>query len=201
MRVFAVTGLGVLAGLTIGAGPAQASPATTQTDAKPGAGQTQQHRDRDGVVGYYRTLGACDLAGRVGEHFGRWDDYDCDLIRVGFRRGVWALEVERDDWWRRVGHGHGPAVRPQDFKGDGGGYGSKGNTKGNGAKGNGTKDNGADDGYGGKDKGTKNNGAKDNDAKNDDAKDNGTKNNGAGDGYGAKDNGTKNNGAKDDSAY
>jgi hypothetical protein len=110
MRVLTMAGMGILAGLTIGAGPAQASDASPQPSAKASsgaAGQVQQHRgrDRDQVVGYYRSLRACELAGRIGERFNKWDDYDCDFVRFGFRRGAWALEVERDWNWNRPGLG------------------------------------------------------------------------------------------------
>jgi hypothetical protein len=155
MRVIATTGFAVLAGLTF-AGPVQAS---ASTDAKPGASRTQESWGRDRVVGYYRTLGACALAGRVGQHFDRWDYFNCDPVRVGFHRGVFALEVEQRV---RLGHGHAPVVKPSGVKGDNG-YGGKDKP----AKNNGVKD----DGYGGKDNGTKDDGVKDDDAK---------------DGYGAK---------------
>src|ERR1051325_6496239 len=92
MRVVATPALAVLPGFTMSAAPAQASAAS---DAKPGAGQAQQHRDREGVAGHFPTLGACEFSGRVGEIHGRWESYDCDFIRVGFRHGIWALEVDR----------------------------------------------------------------------------------------------------------
>ncbi|MCO8277255.1 hypothetical protein M1L60_42435 [Actinoplanes sp. TRM 88003] len=154
MRVVATTGLAVLAGLTMSAAPAQA------TEAKPGAGQTQQHRDRDGVEGYFRTLGACEFAGRVGERFGHWDYYDCDLVLVGFRRGVWALEVDR---LGRFDHGHRPSTLPKPIKDDNG-YGAKDDAKDNGY---GTKDDAKDNGYGAKDDDTKDDGVKDAGAKDD----------------------------------
>lgn len=113
MRVLTMAGMGILAGLTIGAGPAQASDAGTGSAAKAApskAAHVQQFHGRDRVVGYYRSLRACERAGRIGELRDRWDDYDCDYVRYGFRRGVWALEVSRH-WGFNNGRGpwdHGP---------------------------------------------------------------------------------------------
>jgi hypothetical protein len=71
--------------------------------------KVQQHRGNDWIAGYYRTARACERAGWVGERFNKWDDYDCERVRFGFRRGMWALEVEKDRNWFRPGHGHGPS--------------------------------------------------------------------------------------------
>jgi hypothetical protein len=102
-RLLTVTGMGALAALAIGAGPAQAAGTAGSPAAKPSAGQTQQSHNWDRTIGYYRSAGACEMAGRIGERFGRWDDHDCDFIRFGFRHGSWALQVGRD--WNRPGHG------------------------------------------------------------------------------------------------
>ena len=108
MRFLTMTGMGMLAGVTFGMGPAQAADTTGSTAGRTGQSTQAKHWDRDEVVvGYYRSLRACELAGRIGERFGRWDDYDCDYQRRGFHRGVFALEVERDWRWDR-GHGHRP---------------------------------------------------------------------------------------------
>ncbi|MBU2670985.1 hypothetical protein KOI35_46555 [Actinoplanes bogorensis] len=108
-RLLTTAGMGVLAAVAFGVGPAQAASSTSATQ------QADRHRDRDVVVGYYRSYRACDLAGRIGERFGKWDDYDCDYQRRGFdRRGVFALEVEQRGWgggwnggWNRPGHHRG----------------------------------------------------------------------------------------------
>jgi hypothetical protein len=109
-RLLTMVGMGLMAGVTIGAGSAQAAGTTTQSVAKPAAAQTQQRFGGDQVVGYYRSPRACQIAGAIGERFNKWDDYDCDFVIVGFRRGAWALSVERDWDWNR-GHagnwGHG----------------------------------------------------------------------------------------------
>jgi hypothetical protein len=94
-------GMGALAALAIGAGPAQAAGTSNSAAAKPSAGQARQHHGGDRTVGYYRSGRACELAGRIGERFGRWDDHDCDFVRFGFHRGQWELQVSRD----RRGHG------------------------------------------------------------------------------------------------
>ena len=109
-RLLTTAGMGLLAGVAFGVGPAQAADASATATAQAPSSATQQadrHRDRDVVVGYYRSYRACDLAGRIGERFGRWDDYDCDYQHRSFdRRGVFALEVERGWGWNRPGH-HG----------------------------------------------------------------------------------------------
>jgi hypothetical protein len=92
-----MTGLGALAALAIGVGPAQAAGTSASTAAKPSAGQAQQRHGEDDTVGYYRSGRACEVAGRIGERFGRWDDYDCYRVQWG----LWELQVSQD--W----HGHG----------------------------------------------------------------------------------------------
>jgi hypothetical protein len=108
MRMLTLVGMGLMASATIGATPALAADAAGQTAAKKPVVKVQQHRDNDWVAGYYRTARACERAGWVGERFNKWDDYDCERVRYGFRRGMWALEVERDRNWFRPGHGNGP---------------------------------------------------------------------------------------------
>ena len=105
MMRLATAGLGLVAGLAFAAAPAQAATAAPSAEGKQST-QADRHRDRDVVVGYYRSLRACELAGRIGERFGRWHDYDCDYQRRGFHRGVFALEVERGWGGDRPGH-HG----------------------------------------------------------------------------------------------
>jgi hypothetical protein len=99
-RILTMSGMGVVAALAIGAGPAQAAGTSTSAAAKPAAGQAQQRHGWDRTVGYYRSGRACEVAGRVGERFGRWGDHHCDFVRFGFRRGSWALQVHN-----RFGHG------------------------------------------------------------------------------------------------
>jgi hypothetical protein len=107
-----MAGMGLMASVAIGAGPAQATDSNAQTAVKPATGKSTQvqqdrWRDRDRIVGYYRSARACELAGRIGERFNRWEDYDCDYVRFGFRRGAWALEVEQNRHWGRPGNWHG----------------------------------------------------------------------------------------------
>ncbi|MGK5680984.1 hypothetical protein [Actinoplanes sp. URMC 104] len=107
-RTFTMLAMGLVAGATMAAGPAMAADSTTAPAAKPSTTtKVQKHWDRDQVVGYFRTLRDCERAGRIGDLTNRWDDYDCERVRFGFRRGLWALEVERN--WRGGGHvfGHG----------------------------------------------------------------------------------------------
>ena len=113
-RMLLITGLGVVAGTTIGAGPALAAAETGQA-ATPSATSASTMPSGDRVVGFYRNLRSCIVAGRIGERFGRWDDFDCERVRWGMHRGAWALEVSRDDddwdgpWWPHGGNhnGHG----------------------------------------------------------------------------------------------
>ena len=100
-RLLTLTGMGVFAALAIGAGPAQAADSSATSAAKPAA---QQRHGWDQTVGFYRSARACELAGNIGERFGRWDDHDCNFVRFGFRRGQWALEVSNGRDWN--GHGH-----------------------------------------------------------------------------------------------
>lgn len=100
-RFLAMTGMAVVAGVTMGAGPASAA---TTTAAKPVS--------HDRIEGYYRSHLQCERAGRFGELRRRWERHDCNLVRFGRHRGHWQLEVS----YRRgpFGHqgGHGPIHRP-----------------------------------------------------------------------------------------
>jgi len=98
-RLLAIAGLGLGTAVAIGAGPAQASGTTsTQTTTSGVSSQAQYGWDDEEVVGYFRTLRACDRVGRIGEARDRWDEYGCSLIRYGSNRGAWELEVSTDDW-------------------------------------------------------------------------------------------------------
>ncbi|HET6480339.1 MAG TPA: hypothetical protein VFG35_09925 [Actinoplanes sp.] len=113
-RVFTMLGLGLMAGATIGAGPALAADSSSAPAAKPvTTTKVQKHGDRERVVGYFRSHRTCERVGRIGEWNDRWDDYDCERVRYGFKRGLWALEVEqnhrgdhRDGGRRHGGHRH-----------------------------------------------------------------------------------------------
>lgn len=100
-RIMTVGGFSLLAALATGAGSAQAN---ATPESRPAAGHTQM-QDADQVVGLYRTLRGCEMAGQFGERAGHWDDHDCSPVRVGVRRGAWALSVESDDNWNRFGFG------------------------------------------------------------------------------------------------
>jgi hypothetical protein len=97
-RMLTITGLGLFAGVTIGAGPAMAATNTGQAPAKPTTtGVAVKSGDR--VEGYYDSRGECEVHGQIGERFGRWDDYDCYRVQGGFHEGDWVLVVDsnRDD--------------------------------------------------------------------------------------------------------
>ncbi|MCM4081238.1 hypothetical protein [Paractinoplanes hotanensis] len=105
-RAITMGGFGVLAALAVGTGPAQAgTSAGAAVESKSTAGQVSQWRDGTQVVGFYRSLRDCELAGQFGERVGAWDDHDCDPVHLGVRRGTWALEVADDDNWGPAGFG------------------------------------------------------------------------------------------------
>lgn len=98
-KMFAFVGVGLAAGVAMGAGPAQATPTIGHTAAQGTAAQVQAHWNDDDVVGYFGTLRRCERVGRIGEWRDRWDDYDCYRVRWGIHRGAWALEVEYGNDW------------------------------------------------------------------------------------------------------
>ncbi len=128
-RMLTLLGMGLMAGATVGATPAMATEATPSVSKSSTTVQVQQHRDRERIVGFYRSLRACERAGWLGERFNKWDDYDCERVRFGFRRGLWALEVEQDTRWNRPGHGHGPWGNGHGHWGNG--HGNNGHGQGN----------------------------------------------------------------------
>jgi hypothetical protein len=105
-RAVTMGGFGLLAALA-SVGPAQAATPATPKPAAPESKSTAGHTARwnldDQIVGYYRTLGQCELAGQYGERAGSWEDHDCSPVRIGLRRGAWALSVDDDDDWDRIG--------------------------------------------------------------------------------------------------
>jgi hypothetical protein len=103
-RILTMGGFGLLAALATGAGPAHAATKSVTPENKPVASHVQW-RAGDDIVGYYRNLRDCELAGQFGERAGNWDDHNCSIVRVGLRSGAWALQVASDDDWDRVGFG------------------------------------------------------------------------------------------------
>lgn len=105
-RLLAVTGIGLAAGFSIGAGPAQAASGTAVSG-------TVHWNDDNDVVGYFNSPIRCERVGRLGEIRDRWDDYDCYRVRYGFHRGDWVLEVSSGRW----GGGFRPDCPPGGFDG------------------------------------------------------------------------------------
>ena len=103
-RAITLGGFGVLAALTVGTGPAQAASSTGTPESKSAASHADWRVDGQ-VVGYYRSLRDCEMAGQYGERAGAWDDHDCSPVRIGLRRGTWALEVGDDNDWGPGGFG------------------------------------------------------------------------------------------------
>jgi hypothetical protein len=101
-RILTMAGLGLVTGVTMAAGPAMASTSSDQGTSKSGTNAGDSYRHGDRVVGVFRSWRACDRAGEYGEDEGFWQDYECEPIRGGFRRGF-ALIVDYDNW----GHGWG----------------------------------------------------------------------------------------------
>ena len=96
-RVLAMTGMAMVAGATIGAGPASAAPAAPASTTH---GADHWSPGHDQVIDYYRNPFDCNRAGHLGERHNRWDRHECNQVRGGFRRGWWALIVSWDH------HGH-----------------------------------------------------------------------------------------------
>ena len=104
-RAVTLGGFGVLTALTVGMGSAQAAPVTPVTPESKTTASQNIWRGESQIVGFYRSLRACQLAGLYGERAGAWDDYDCTVVRVGARRGAWALEVVDYNNWGPSGFG------------------------------------------------------------------------------------------------
>ncbi|MFD0519639.1 hypothetical protein [Paractinoplanes durhamensis] len=104
-RILTMGGFGLLAALAT-AGPATAATPSGNHGLKPAAASHNiQWGFGESIVGYYRTLQGCELAGNFGERVGNWDDHNCTPVRLGVRRGAWALQVASDDNWDRLGFG------------------------------------------------------------------------------------------------
>ncbi|XVU22075.1 hypothetical protein ACQPZJ_33050 [Actinoplanes sp. CA-054009] len=98
-RMLMVSGLGVVAAATLGAGPAMAATGSSSNAATQATSSTAKHWDDDDerVVGYYRDYRRCVIAGRIGERFDRWDDFECERVGWNFHRR-YVLVVEDNDW-------------------------------------------------------------------------------------------------------
>ncbi|MBG0563260.1 hypothetical protein [Actinoplanes aureus] len=119
MRTLTMAGLGLLAGASVGA-PALAADSSGTTVKKPTKSQVQQDFGRERVAGFFRTYRACERAGRIGDWAGKWDEYECNPMRFGFRRGAWVLKVERDRFRHFRGHDrHDFRGHDRHFRGDG----------------------------------------------------------------------------------
>jgi hypothetical protein len=117
-RILVMTGMALVAGATVGAGPASAStatPAAPSTTTKAAA-----KADWDRTVGYFRNPTACRIAGAIGERRGQWDDSYCVRVGGGFRRGLWALQVSYDNHHGHGFPGHGFPGQGHSFPGQGG---------------------------------------------------------------------------------
>ncbi|WP_433793513.1 hypothetical protein [Actinoplanes sp. CA-252034] len=101
-RMMTMGGFGLLAALTVGAGPVQAAPANSVAVAKPGPRHIEL-REGVQIAGFYRTAGLCQRSGRFGERNAYWDVHKCSPVRVGVRRGAWALQTASYDDWDRLG--------------------------------------------------------------------------------------------------
>jgi len=115
VRFLTLAGMGVLAGASLGMGPAQAASAAGHNGAGASVQQRPNNWGGDDVVGYYRNIRTCLQAGHIGERFGAWDDYDCERVRFGFRRGAWALVVDENDWDNRWDNRWRPGQWPSNW--------------------------------------------------------------------------------------
>jgi hypothetical protein len=109
-RMLLTSGLGLVAGVTIGAGPAMAAANTGQGAGKSSTADNTA-RPGDRVAGYFDSREECRIAGRLGDRFGRWDDWNCYPVRGGHHHGDWVLVVAYGDWnhggWPHGGWPHG----------------------------------------------------------------------------------------------
>ena len=111
-HMLAMAGMALAASAAFGAAPAMAAPAAPEatTVSAQGAGVRAHGLAGDHIAGYYRTLGSCERAGRVGEFFGRWNAYHCNRVGWGHRRGWWILSVDDNwhngHWGDHNGNGH-----------------------------------------------------------------------------------------------
>lgn len=120
VRTVAIAGLSLLAGAGIGT-PALAADDAARAAMKPEKSAVAPYLPGlTEVVGFYRSPRACERAGWIGQRRGFWTGYDCDLVRVGFRRGAWALQVNRNDWcWDAPGFRSFYVSNHFRFRGDG----------------------------------------------------------------------------------
>jgi hypothetical protein len=89
-----MTGIGLVAGLTVGAGPAMAAPGASQASTQSGASASKSQASYERNVGVYGSWTECQWDGQLGEQFGQWDEYDCEPIGGG----AFVLEVSYDSW-------------------------------------------------------------------------------------------------------
>ena len=92
-RMLTITGLGLFAGVTFGAGPALAATNTGQGAVKSSTADTTA-KPGDRVAGYYDSRDECRIAGRIGDRLGRWDDWNCYPVGSGWHDGDWVLVVD-----------------------------------------------------------------------------------------------------------
>lgn len=100
-RMLMTAGIGLVAGVTIGAGPAVAATSTDQGTSRSESSARPWWGDDDRVVGFFRSYRICDRAGDFGEEEGWWEEYECVRVPSGFHNRRYALVVEENNW----GHG------------------------------------------------------------------------------------------------
>ena len=95
-RMLMVSGLGLATTLSLGIGPAHASPAITLATS-PAATSVDRHDDDDWEFkNWYEDEDDCRDAGRRGERRDWWEDYYCKRVRHHGDR-YYALWVQEDD--------------------------------------------------------------------------------------------------------
>jgi hypothetical protein len=96
-----MAGLGLVTGVTLGAGPAMAATSADQGSTQ-SATKTWGWGDDDHVIGFFPSWFSCNRAGEWGDDEGWWDDYFC--VRTHDFDDRYALVVQNNHW----GHGwHG----------------------------------------------------------------------------------------------
>jgi hypothetical protein len=111
IRTLTVAGLGVFAAVSVGAGPAMAATGAKQSPVKP---TSPSAASRTRILDVYPNRVSCEIAGRLGERVGDWDDYDCDrtfggyALRISFDSWNDWNDWDNNDWHGPWGfHGHG----------------------------------------------------------------------------------------------
>jgi hypothetical protein len=107
-RMLTMAGLGLVTGVTLGAGPAMAAGSTDQGAAQ-STNASSRWGDDEHIVGFFPSWFSCERAGDWGDDEGWWNDYDCVRVGSGFgnRFGSGFGNRFGSGWGNRFGSGFG----------------------------------------------------------------------------------------------